>query len=156
MPPPAERVLVLRPPLWTRLYAVVFSAAIVIWLTVQAVRFDRLLPPILIGAAACLIAWRSVGIAVIGGRDELWVRNAMTRARTLGRAEVTGFRTSDRNRPATMMVVAVRDADIVPLEVTSELVFVPGWRQRLERKLARLEAWRAGDGGAAGGPRVGT
>jgi hypothetical protein len=97
----------------------------------------------LFAAFATFVTWRAVGLRVRAEGEELSVRNG-TRTVRLARSEITGFRVGTGRRAGSRMVVADRrDGPAVGLDVTTE-VPLAGGRERLQRRVAALEAWRRG------------
>jgi hypothetical protein len=131
--------VVLRPPVFTRVYGVVFVAAVVAYLVVSAVRSDvPIWPSLFFAAFALVLLWRINGQSAVADGEELRIRNFAT-TRTLARSSVEGFAEGPYN--GGRAVFARTPDGLHALAATADLLFVPGARRRLDDRLARLESW---------------
>lgn len=135
---PPERRLVIRPgPGFLVLPALVVGLA-ALGLVAMAGSWLGLLG-LLVVLPGALLGSR---MAVVAGTDSLSIDNIQRDSAEFYVEDLTGFVIAEMPHPGGWAVVALAVDDELPMEATTELSFVPGWRRRLEIKRDRLEAWR--------------
>lgn len=103
-----------------------------------------IVPMLGLGAAS---GYRMFRLGVRAEHDNLTVRNNWS-TRTLTRADIEGFRTGGLGRgglPGSQAVqLLLRDATILPLDVTATALPLRRSRARLQERLQKLQAWHNG------------
>lgn len=138
----------LRPPLWSRVFSIVF---IVVWLGIVT-RFviagddaaGRLIG-VVFAVFGILVTYRNLRTGVDGSADELRVRNQV-RNHTIARSDIEGFRTgapSAGGFGARVVFVVTSSQGVVGALVTQQVSFLPGSQRRLQEDLGVLERWLA-------------
>jgi hypothetical protein len=138
--------LVLRPPLWARVWAAGFPF-LFLGVLLLGVRPEGPARPIALGMVVlvCLLAWRLFRVAAVGTADgTLLVRNHL-RDHTLDRSDIREVSVA-RLRGGTgnlTVQLALQDGSTVGLAVT-EVPFRAFFGRRLERDADGVRAWVSG------------
>lgn len=154
--------VVMRQPLWVRLYALVFGT---VWCGMVAGglvagalrRSPAVVVPVLMLAFGGTLIYRVYRMGVRTDDGVMVVRNQW-RTRVLQRAEIEGFRIGDSavGIPGVKVVYALlAEGDLLSLDITASMVPLVGSRRRLDERLERLRTWHAGTKGSDGNRRAG-
>lgn len=138
--------IVIKQPVWFRAFLIVVGlvdAGVVVGLAIASDAHPPLVP-LLMGAATCALGYRLYVSAVIGGDDELIVRNRL-RTQHLPRAAIEDFRPGALSGKAfgKTIHVLLRDGSVLSLDVLDGMYGTSRGKQRLQRRLESLRGWLA-------------
>jgi len=141
---PVREELVIRLPLWMRVYIVGFGIFWVVFLFASLFRPSTAQPfvPILLIVVGVVFFARIISQVVIANEDGLLVRNVYRTSRYRWE-DVEGFRTG---RPSfqpfgKQINLLLRDGEIVPIDVSVRLWRFTGGEASVQEMLTRLRAW---------------
>lgn len=147
------RRALLRQPLWTRVYVIVF---LVVWTGGLVWSASRARPsslPVLalMLAFGVLLCWRLFRLGVDADPDALVVHNNL-RTTTIARADIAGFtRGTPPNMPfGTCLFATVTSGQVVALDVTTGMTVLARSRRRVDDDLTALRSWLADTSAAPG------